>query len=418
MSLDFEALYSKNAQNLKKSVIRELLKLTNKPEIISFAGGLPAPCTFPVEDIKEIVGKVLDQEYMKALQYGATEGDVGLKEELVKFLKERNIPWITPDHLLITTASQQALDMVGKVFIDPGDSVIVGLPSYIGALGAFNAYRANLIGIPLLLDGMDVAYFKKTLKELNLKKKIPKFVYVIPDFQNPAGITFSLKTRKELLSLAHEYGFIIIEDAPYRELRYNGKAVPSLLELDKGEGMVLTLFTFSKIFIPGFRLGWIAGHPDLISKFVIAKQSMDLCTPPFTQCIAREYLKKGEINNRIRDNIALYKVKKDLMLECLDKEMPKNAGVTWTKPEGGLFLFTYLPESISADEMFHDAIKENVAYVIGSAFYCNGKGHNTFRLNFSYPSHQEIREGIKRLGNCVKKKLTGTKRSASACQGD
>ncbi|MDD2716322.1 MAG: PLP-dependent aminotransferase family protein [Candidatus Wallbacteria bacterium] len=416
MSLNYDAMFSLNAQNMKKSAIRELLKLTNNPDIISFAGGLPAPATFPVEKIREIVLDVLDKEYKKALQYGATEGDTGLRDELIKYMHERNCPWIKQDNVLITSASQQALNMIPEIFLNPGDSIIVDLPSYLGALGAYYSHRADLIGIPLTDEGTDIQEVKKALKKLKLEGKVPKFIYVIPDFQNPAGVTFSLKTRKELLSLAKEYGFFILEDCPYRELRYSGDHIPSILELDKGEGYVIGLFTFSKIFIPGFRLGWIIGPTEVINKLVVAKQSIDLCTSPFTQCIARDYLKAGLINERIQKNIELYRPKKDLMLECLEKEMPKDEGILWTKPEGGLFLFAYLPERISADEMFMDAIKNNVAYVIGSAFYCNGKGHNTFRLNFSYPSYSEIREGIKRLGICVRKKLSETtKHSSAAC---
>lgn len=410
MSLNFESLYSLNAQNMKKSVIRELLKLTNNPNIISFAGGLPAPSTFPAPKIKELTDKVLKFESFKALQYGATEGDTDLRKELIKFVlnKNKNLK-LDIDNVLVTSASQQALDLIGRVFLNPGDRVIVGLPSYVGGLGAFNAYRPELIGIPLENDGMDTEILENTLKKCKKDKKLPKFIYVIPDFQNPAGVTYSLKKRTKLIELAKEYNLLIIEDSPYRELRYNGNHIPSLLELDKNEGYVVTLFTFSKILIPGFRLGWIIAHKKLIQKFVIAKQSMDLCSPPFTQAIAREYLKLNILDDQIKNNISIYKPKKDIMLECLEKEIPKELNIRWTKPEGGLFLFVYLPENINADNMFYEAIKENVAYVIGSAFYCNGKGQNTFRLNFSYPSLEEIKIGIKRLANCIKKEIESTK---------
>jgi 2-aminoadipate transaminase len=401
MHPDFEMLYSDNAKGMKKSVIRELLKLTNNPEIISFAGGLPSPTTFPAEKISEITDKVLRGEYARALQYGATEGDTELREELAKFIRERGHSFITYENILITSASQQALDLISKVFINPGDTIICGLPSYVGGLGAFKSYRANLIGIPMDDDGIMTSLLRKKMEELKSLGKLPKFIYVIPDFQNPSGVTFTLERRKELLSIAKEYGTIILEDSPYRELRYNGEEVPSILKLDNGEGYVLSMYTFSKIFIPGFRLGWIVGHKDLIQKLVIAKQSMDLCSPPFTQCIAREYLKEGLINKQIKSNIAVYRPKKDLMLECLEKEMPKNAGIRWTKPEGGLFLFVYLPEYMNADELFYKAIEKNVAYVIGSAFYCNGGGQNSFRLNFSYPSYDDIRNGIKNLASVL-----------------
>ena len=404
MIADIEGLYSENARNLKKSVIRELLKITKKPEIISFAGGLPAPQTFPVDQLKDIVGEILEKEGTAALQYGATEGDDMLKEEIIKFMAEDGITNLTPENILIVSASQQALDMVAKVFVNPNDPVFVGLPTYVGTISALRSYNARMIGIPVTETGMDMDKLKMEIKRLNKLGTPPKFVYLIPDFQNPAGITISKEKREQLLEIAHKYNLLIIEDSPYRNLRYNGEPVPSIYSLDT-EGHTVGLYTFSKIFCPGLRLGWIIGPAEIINKFVVAKQAMDLCTPPFNQKIAAYYMKKGLIKERIQKNVELYKSKKDAFLAALDKYMPKRDDLSWTKPEGGMFLWMTLPEFINADKMFYTAVEKNVAYVIGSAFYVNDGGYNTLRLNFSYPSLEEIEEGIKRLAEVIKDEI-------------
>ncbi len=400
MIADLEGLYSQNAKNLKKSVIRELLKLTTKPGIISFAGGLPAPETFPVNDVKAIVNEMLDEEGTKALQYGTTEGEPALKEEIIKFMEKDGITGLTPDNILVMTASQQALDMVCKVFINPNDPVILELPSYVGMISAMRSYGARMIGINAADDGMEMDKLESELKRLGDMRERVKFVYVIPDFQNPAGITMSLEKRQRLVELAHKYQFIIMEDSPYRNLRYNGETIPSIYSLDK-EGHTVGLYTFSKIFAPGLRLGWVIGPAEIINKFVVARQAMDLCTPPFTQKITSRYMKRGLIYDRITKNVELYRIKKDAMLKALETYMPKHAELNWTKPEGGMFLWLRLPEYINTEEMFYKAIENNVAYVVGSAFYCNDGGHNTMRLNFSYPTLEQIDEGTKRLARVI-----------------
>ena len=400
MIADLEGLYSQNAKNLEKSVIRELLKLTTKPGIISFAGGLPAPETFPVNDVKAIVNEMLDEEGTKALQYGTTEGEPALKEEIIKFMEKDGITGLTPDNILVMTASQQALDMVCKVFINPNDPVILELPSYVGMISAMRSYGARMIGINAADDGMEMDKLESELKRLGDMRERVKFVYVIPDFQNPAGITMSLEKRQRLVELAHKYQFIIMEDSPYRNLRYNGETIPSIYSLDK-EGHTVGLYTFSKIFAPGLRLGWVIGPAEIINKFVVARQAMDLCTPPFTQKITSRYMKRGLIYDRITKNVELYRIKKDAMLKALETYMPKHAELNWTKPEGGMFLWLRLPEYINTEEMFYKAIENNVAYVVGSAFYCNDGGHNTMRLNFSYPTLEQIDEGTKRLARVI-----------------
>lgn len=401
MIKNLESLLSTNSRGMKKSQIRELLKLTANPEIISFAGGLPAADTFPVQELKEIISEVMEKEAHLALQYGATEGDTLLRTLLVERYRKEGHD-ISLDNLIITTASQQALDLVAKIFVNRGDKVIVGLPSYLGGLSAFNSYGAEMIGITLDDEGMSADLLEKALKDLKAKNEKPKFIYIIPDFQNPSGITMSEKRRLEIIAIAKKYDILIIEDSPYRELRFEGKPVKTMYALDN-TGQVLTMGTFSKIFAPGFRIGWVIAHPDLNDKIVMAKQATDLCTPPFTQRIAARYIEKGHLDTKIQYIIDLYREKRDIMLDAFEKYMPSE--VHWTTPEGGLFLFLTVPDYIDTTELFTKAIEKNVAYVVGSAFYCNGQGKNTMRINFSYSSKEKNVEGAKRLAEVIKKEL-------------
>lgn len=407
--IDLVKNYSVIARRMKRSVIRELLKLTNKPDIISFAGGLPDPTAFPVEEIKDITQEVLDKKGASALQYGPTEGVPELIEELIKLAKEQGED-VGPENILVTVASQQGLDLVGKVLIDPSDPIIVELPSYVGGLQAFNCYGAHMFGVPIDDDGILVDKLQAALEKLKKSEEHCKFLYLVPDFQNPTGVTLSGQRRKKIIELSRKYNVFIIEDTPYRQVRFEGEAPPTLYSLDKYSN-VISLHTFSKIFVPGFRVGWVKARKEIISKLVIAKQSVDLCTPPFTQLIVAEYCRRGLLKKHIEKIKKIYKKKKDVMLEALSEYMPEAEGLSWTKPEGGLFLWVRLPVYIDADEMFYDAVEEKVAYVIGSAFHCNNKGRNTFRMNFSYPTEDKIVEGIRRLGKCVKKRLILTGRS-------
>jgi len=391
-------ILSTNAREMKKSVIRELLKLTAKPEIISFAGGLPSPESFPVEDLKEIIYEVMENEPKIALQYSATEGDQILKKELVKHSIKEGIQ-VNEDNILITTASQQGLDLIAKIFINRGDKVILELPSYVGGLGAFNAYGADMIGVPQDEEGMSATILRQKLLELKSKDEKPKFIYIVPDFQNPAGMTMSLKRRKEIIEISHEFNVLILEDSPYRELRFEGKPVPSIYSLDD-QNQIILLGTFSKILAPGFRVGWVLAHPDIINKLVVAKQSTDLCSSAFSQRILGRFLEKGCLEKNIEKIKKMYHKKRDLMVESFEKYMPE--GVSWTTPKGGLFLLVTVPDYIDTDKLFDYALKYNVAYVIGSAFYCDDSGHNTMRINFSYPSEKQIKIGVERLAKAIK----------------
>lgn len=396
--VNYEPLFSHNAKNMKRSEIRELLKLTAKPGIISFAGGLPAPDLFPIDDIKEMSRIVMEREGKTALQYGPTEGDNRLREELAKLMQKDGVN-ITSNHLLIITSSQQGLDLVGKIFIDPGDVVMASRPTYVGAIQAFHSYGAQMMGIEQDEEGTQTALLEAEIAKLAAKGVKPKFIYEIPDFQNPSGITMSLKRRKELIRIAEKYDLIIVEDSPYRQLRFEGRTEPSLIGMNSER--VLSLYTFSKILLPGFRLGWMAGPNELIQKAVTAKQSVDLCSPPFNQAILYEYLSRGLLEKQIAVIIKAYREKRDFMLDKLAKYMPKLPGLKWTQPHGGLFLWVTLPENMDAGEMFHSAIEKKVAYVVGTAFYPDGGGSNSFRMNFSYSSMAEIEEGVKRLAEVI-----------------
>jgi 2-aminoadipate transaminase len=397
--VNYDQFYSTNAKGMKRSEIRELLKLTAKPGIISFAGGLPAPDLFPIDDIKEMSRIILEREGKTALQYGPTEGDNRLREELALLLQKDGVN-ITSNHLLIVTSSQQGLDLVGKIFIDPGDVVMTSRPTYVGAIQAFQSYGAKMLSVEQDEEGTQTAQLETEIEKLAAKGNKPKFIYEIPDFQNPSGITMSLKRRKELIRIAEKHDLVIVEDSPYRQLRFEGKTEPSLLAMNSER--VLGLFTFSKILLPGFRLGWMAGPNDLIQKAVTAKQSVDLCSPPFNQSILYEYLHRGLLEKQISVIIQAYREKRDFMLAKLSQFMPKLPGLKWTHPQGGLFLWVTLPPNIDAGEMFHSAIEKQVAYVVGTAFYPDGGGHNSFRMNFSYSSMAEIEEGVKRLAEVIR----------------
>ena len=395
---DISKKLSTSAKSMKRSAIREILKLLKNPEIISFAGGLPSPDSFPVKEIKEITSMVLDTQGASALQYGTTEGDPDLREMLLKRHNGQGLS-VGHENLAISTGSQQALDILSKIFIDRGDCVICGLPSYLGGLSAFSIYGAQLQGIPFDEYGMRADELEKTLKKLHKENQKVKFIYVIPDFQNPAGITMPGSRRKEILKIASKYDLLIIEDSPYRDIRFEGKEQKLMYEIDT-EGRVITLFTFSKILAPGFRLAWLLGDPEIIDKFLMAKQSADLCSSVLVQKIVAEYMKRGLLDKNLVNTIRLYKSRRDHMLSCFEKYMPE--GVKWTKPEGGLFLFITLPENMNADELLDLAIEKNVAFVKGSAFYCNDCGKNTMRINFSYCDEDTITTGVERLAWVIK----------------
>ncbi|MCK4663026.1 MAG: PLP-dependent aminotransferase family protein [Bacteroidales bacterium] len=401
MISDLKQIFSDSIKVMKRSEIREILKLTQNPEIISFAGGLPSPSTFPVEVFKEVVAEVLEKEGTQALQYGTTEGDNRLREILIERYREDGNN-IDMKNLVITTSSQQGLNLIGKIFINPGDKVICGLPSYLGGISAFRTYLADLVGIKFDEKGMRSDKLEEKLKELKSQGEKPKFIYIIPDFQNPAGITMPESRRFEIIEIAKKYDVLIVEDSPYRQIRFEGKPQRTIHQLDNS-GNVILLGTFSKIFAPGLRLGWTIAHEDIVDKIVVAKQTADLCTSSLIQKITAKYIDKGYFDSNLNKTIDQYREKRDLMLKGFREHMPD--GVTWTEPEGGLFLFITLPEHLDSRELFHKAIKQNVAFVVGSAFHCDGSGKNTMRLNFSFVSKEKNIEGVKRLAKVIRDEL-------------
>lgn len=407
---DFSSLFSINANNMKASTIRELLKLTQKPDIISFAGGLPAPDVFPVEDLRAAANIVFDTQARQALQYGTTEGDNGLREELIKFEMGQGVS-IKKENLLVVSASQQALDIVAKIFLNPGDYVIAGRPTYLGALQAMQSYSAKVLGIPFTSaqDGFDMDFLEKSYADAIKAGKKIKYIYVIPDFQNPAGFCWSVEKRKALLDFAYKTGLPILEDSPYREIRFMGEPIPSIYQLDHdgaNKGVVINLKTFSKILAPGTRIGWIMADPSLISKFVVAKQAMDLCTNVFTQMWLAEYMRTGKLSSVIDATKAKYREKRNIMVSALERHMPKRADIKWTEPEGGLFLWITMPSFIDTDKLLLKAIEKKVAFVAGSGFYIDEPEHNAMRMNFSYSNHEQIEEGVRRLGLVVQEAIS------------
>lgn len=397
--MDRQDYFSDRAQGMQRSVIRELLKLTAQPGIISFAGGLPAPATFPVSYVEAAVEIVLEEEHEKALQYGPTEGDSRLREDLAVIMRKDGIK-TTSDHILVTTASQQGLDLVAKIFLNKGDTCVTGSPSYLGGLQAFKSYGAVPVGVELDELGMVPEKLEETVEKLEKEGRRPRFLYIIPDFQNPAGVTIPESRRKKIIDIAKKGDYIIIEDTPYRQLRYTGKSEPTFQSL--APERVLSLYTFSKILLPGFRLGWSCGPDWIIDKMVMAKQAVDLCTPPFNQAITHFMLVDGALEKGLETTIELYGRRKELMLKCLDKELGDVSGVKWTKPEGGLFLWLTLPEGMNCEDLFQKAVDKQVAYVPGSAFYPKNDNYSSMRLNFSYANEDQIEEGVKRLALVIK----------------
>ena len=396
--------FAQRTQRMKGSAIRELLKITEQPDIISFGGGLPGPDLFPIEEFKRACTYVLDNEGEKALQYGSTEGYRPLREMIARHTNRLGIN-VNVDNILITSGSQQALDLLGKIFINRGDRILVESPTYLGALQAWNAYGAEYVTVPMDEHGMITEYLDEALRTG------PKFIYALPNFQNPTGSTLALERRMQLLDLAERYGVPIIEDDPYGQLRYEGEDLPSINLLDSQSrekngsftGNVIYLSTFSKILAPGLRLAWVIAPDTVIRKMTLAKQGTDLHTSTFSQVVAHEVSQHGFLDRHVKVIQDTYRVRRDVMLESLEEHMPD--GVSWTHPEGGLFLWATLPEQLNTSLLMADAIKEKVAYVSGEAFHPNGGGTNTMRLNFSCMKPDKINEGIQRLGKVFKTKL-------------
>jgi 2-aminoadipate transaminase len=397
MSILWKSRYALRMERMTSSTIRELLKLTQRPEIISFAGGLPAAEYFPVERFQEACEYVLAEQAHQALQYGPTEGYMPLREMIAARLAQHG-PCITADNVMITSGSQQALNLIGALLINPGDRVLVEQPTYLGAIQAFTQYQTSYIGVPTDHDGICTGHLPEALRHG------PKFMYILPNFQNPAGVTISYERRVELIRLAQEQGVPIVEDDPYGALRFEGETIKPLVAIDaeltghNGDcytGNVIYLGTFSKTLAPGLRIAYVIAPPQVISRLVQLKQAADLHTSTFNQMVIYEVSKDGFIDQHIDKLRQVYRKRRDTMLAALDRYMPGE--VDWTHPEGGLFLWMHLPEGMSDRTFFEAAVERNVAFVPGSAFFTIPDPPPTARLNFSCMDETHIVEGIKRM---------------------
>jgi 2-aminoadipate transaminase len=389
---DWEASMSKRSARMKSSVIRELLKWTMQPDMISFAGGLPAPELFPIREFREACNYTLEHCGSQALQYGTTEGYLPLREFLAESMQKYGVPAV-PGNILMTNGSQQALDLIGRVFINNNDKILTDAPTYVGAIQAWRVYKPQFVTTPLDDDGMDPERVEKVLQQGQVK-----FIYVLPNFHNPAGTTIPYERRQRLVELAAKYGAFIVEDDPYGELRFEGEDVVPLVSMHKEN--VIYLSTFSKTLSPGIRLGWIVAPESVIARLVQAKQGTDLHTSTFLQYLAHDIVERGFIKRHVRRIRTVYRERRDVMLAAMEEHFPP--GVTWTRPQGGLFLWVRMPEHVDAEELLEVAVEEKVAFVPGVAFYPDDKeGRNCMRLNFSNANPEMIQEGIKRLGQAM-----------------
>ena len=411
MATPWNQRYAKRMRGISSSAIRELLKLTQQSDIISFAGGLPASELFPVEKFQTATDRVLAKYGSKALQYSTTEGFEPLREYIVDKMAQYGIQ-AAPENVLVTSGSQQALDLIGKILINAGDMILTERPTYLGALQVWRAYQAEFVTVPIDNDGLRTDQLEDALCTG------PKFMYILPNFQNPGGVTLSMERRRALINITDRYGIPIVEDDPYGELRFEGEYLPPLVVLDAEKlnsrtpagsahgfyrGNVIYLSTFSKTLAPGLRLGWIVAPTEVIRECVKAKQGMDLHTSSFVQMVAYEVVKDGFLKDHVRRIRQVYRERRDIMLDAMARHFPP--GVRWTRPHGGLFLWVTLPEIVDAGAVLERAVANKVAFVPGTAFYPDGSGHNTFRLNFSNAQPEQIKIGIKRLGEVLEAEL-------------
>ena len=405
----YEKLLADRAELFRASEVRELLKLTEGRKIISLAGGLPDPRVFPKEELAEIARDVILNAGDKALQYSPTAGVTEFRKTLIDFMKSKGVKVNDDDSILVTSGSQQALDLLSRTFIQKDDEIIVELPTYLAALNAFRLSKPGITGIPIDEYGMKTDILEEEIKRLIWLGRKIKFIYTIPVAHNPAGVTMSLERKKHLLEIASKYDLVIIEDDPYSFFVYDENVdVTPLKTLDK-EGRVIYMSTFSKILAPGLRIGWIIGNKYVIDVLERAKQTADLHTATLTQFIAMESIRRGVVNKTIEKAKKLYKVKRDAMLEALDEYMVE--GAWWPKPVGGLFVMVFLPSyDIDTKKLLPEALEAGVAYVPGSSFFANGAGWNTMRLNFSFPKPEEIREGIRILSEIIRKHIPKEKK--------
>ncbi len=397
----YAGLFAQRTKVMTSSAMRDLMAITERPEVISLAGGLPDTSTFPPESYAAIMQRVAVEACARALQYGPTEGMQAVKQCIVEVMAEEGTA-VDADDLLVTTGGQQVIDLMCKTLIDPGDVIVAEAPTYPGAIPAFNSYEADVVQIAMDRDGMLVDELEETLDRLEREARRPKFIYTIPTFQNPGGVTMSLPRRRRLVEIAAERELLVLEDNPYGLLRYEGDPLPTLRSLDRQE-FVVYLGTFSKILSPGVRLGWAAAPRPVLQKMNVGKQGVDLCSSSITQCFVAAYFESGRWQDYLRSLVGIYRRRRDTMLDALADCFPAES--EWTRPEGGLFLWATLPDYLDTTDLLARALQENVAFVPGRAAFLDGRGGSSMRLNFSGIGEEDIREGIRRIGEVVREQV-------------
>lgn len=398
----YAGLYAQRANNVQSSVMRDLMSITDRPEIISLAGGLPDTSVFPPDVLESVLVTLSRTLSAEALQYGPTEGNMAIKKCIVEVMAAEGMN-VDPGDIIVTTGGQQVIDLVTRTFIDPGDTIIAEAPTYPGAVPSFTSFEANVVQIGVDADGMRVDELEPTLDRLEAEGRRPKFIYTIPTFQNPAGVTMSLPRRKRLVEIANERELLVLEDNPYSLLRYEGEPLPTLRSLDGGN-FVMYLGTFSKILSPGIRVGWLEAPAPVLGKVNLGKQAADLCTSSMTTYLVATYFEQANWLDYVASMTEIYRERRDVMLAALERHFPPQA--SWTRPEGGLFIWATLPEGIDTTDLLAKALSENVAFVPGAGAYMDGRGHSSMRLNFSGVSEDQIIEGIRRIGEVVDSQLS------------
>jgi 2-aminoadipate transaminase len=397
----YAGLFARRTQVMKSSAMRDLMAVTARPEVISLAGGLPDTSTFPAEDFSALMARVGADDAARALQYGPTEGLDEVKGPIMEVMAAEGME-VEPDDLLVTTGGQQVIDLVCKTLIDPGDVVIAEAPTYPGAAPVFVSYQADVVQIEMDEDGMRIDVLEQELERLDREGRAPKFIYTVPSFQNPAGVTLSLERRRRLVEIAHRRELLVLEDNPYGMLRYEGEPLPTLYTLDGAE-FVIYLGTFSKILSPGLRLGWCAAPRPVLDKLNLGKGAADLCSSPLSQLFVRRYFDERDWLAYVGKLTGVYRRRRDIMLEALAEHFPREA--TWTRPQGGLFIWAKLPDFIDTTDLLARALRDHVAFVPGRAAYLDGRGGTEMRLNFSGVSDDAIREGVRRIGEVIREQL-------------
>src|SRR5437764_7064507 len=397
----YSRLFATRTRGMKSSAMRDLMAIIARPEVISLAGGLPDTSVFPADTFAAVAARVAQESTAQALQYGPTEGLAKTRDCICEVMAAEGIKG-DPDDMIVTAGGQQVIDLVTKTLVDPGDVVVAEAPTYPGAVPTFSSYQADVVQIEMDADGMRVDLLEETLDKLERDGRRPKFIYTVPTFQNPAGVTLSLERRRRLVEIAHQRELLVLEDNPYGLLRYEGEALPPLRVLDGGV-YVMYLGTFSKILSPGIRLGWVVAPPPVLEKINLGKQAADLCTSTLSQLMVQAYFEQSDWRDYVESLTEIYRDRRDTMLDALAEFFPREAD--WTKPHGGMFIWVTLPDFIDTTDLLARALRENVAFVPGAAAYLDGRGRSSMRLNFSAVDGDELREGIRRIGEVVKEQV-------------